>query len=242
MKSRSKLHVYKTLIVASSLWIFVLFSFYYSLDPELHHRHHNSDSPHQRKLVNFPAKSKNTDDQQQQRFFDFDDVTETTEPSVMRRENEIRNSHKQRPARSKHKKKQRDKLSMKKLVTPVPSEIIAELGLQNSRPGEMGFPVALKNVSTEVQRRIDLGWKRHEFNEFVSDLISVRRSLPDPRDAYCKRSDLYLSQLPSTSVIFIFHNEAWSTLLRSVHSVLDRSPSHLIEEIILVDDFSDMRK
>lgn len=29
-------------------------------------------------------------------------------------------------------------------------------------------------------------------------------------------------------------------LLRTVHSVLDRSPSHLIEEIVLVDDYSDM--
>jgi len=44
--------------------------------------------------------------------------------------------------------------------------------------------------------------------------------------------------LPSACVIIIFHNEAWSVLLRTVHSVLDRSlPEHL-HQIILVDDAS----
>lgn len=226
-QSRTNLHVYKALIVASAVWIFVLFSFYYSLDPELHQHEENRH----RKSPIAEILSARTE-----RFFDFDDVTETT---IKSRENEIRISHKHR-RRNKHKKVRDD--SSGKIVTPIPKEIIDELGLRNKSPGEMGRPVVLKNVSIEVKRRIELGWKRHEFNEFVSDLISLRRSLPDPRDAYCKQSDLYLRNLPSTSVIFIFHNEAWSTLLRSVHSVLDRSPSHLIEEIILVDDFSDMRK
>lgn len=44
--------------------------------------------------------------------------------------------------------------------------------------------------------------------------------------------------LPSTSVIMCFVDEVWSALLRSVHSVLSRSPPRLLREIILVDDCS----
>ena len=115
-----------------------------------------------------------------------------------------------------------------------------DLGLES--PGELGKPVNLPvNLTVEVKKMVDDGWLKNAFNQYVSDLISVRRSLPDPRTKYCKDVETsYTKKLPATSVIVTFHNEAWSTLLRSVHSILDRSPEHLIEEIILVDDFSDM--
>lgn len=105
-------------------------------------------------------------------------------------------------------------------------------------PGELGKPVKLTNLTEEQQKLVKQGWKNNAFNQYVSDMISLHRTLPDPRDKEC-RDIKYPTKLPQTSVIICFHNEAWSVLLRTIHSVLDRSPSHLIKEIILVDDYSD---
>ncbi|XP_062847189.1 polypeptide N-acetylgalactosaminyltransferase 11 isoform X2 [Trichomycterus rosablanca] len=55
----------------------------------------------------------------------------------------------------------------------------------------------------------------------------------------CK-AKMYPLALPTASVIICFFNEAFSALLRTVHSVLDRTPAYLLHEIILVDDSSEL--
>lgn len=40
------------------------------------------------------------------------------------------------------------------------------------------------------------------------------------------------------SVVICFHDEAWSTLLRTVHTVLDTAPKQYLQEVLLVDDLS----
>lgn len=49
--------------------------------------------------------------------------------------------------------------------------------------GEMGKPVVLpESIKKEKKKQIDRGWLDNAFNQYISDLISVKRTLPDVRD------------------------------------------------------------
>uniref|UniRef100_A0A8C1EPT7 Polypeptide N-acetylgalactosaminyltransferase n=1 Tax=Cyprinus carpio carpio TaxID=630221 RepID=A0A8C1EPT7_CYPCA len=78
----------------------------------------------------------------------------------------------------------------------------------------------------------------YAFNQRESERIPSNRALRDTRHYRCTTLH-YDPDLPSTTIVITFHNEARSTLLRTVRSVLNRTPVHLIHEIILVDDFSE---
>ncbi|KAM9778157.1 polypeptide N-acetylgalactosaminyltransferase 14 isoform X1 [Syngnathus typhle] len=78
----------------------------------------------------------------------------------------------------------------------------------------------------------------YAFNQRESERVPSNRALGDTRHHRCGALR-YDANLPPTSIVIAFHNEARSTLLRTVRSVLNRTPVHLIHEIILVDDFSD---
>ena len=114
--------------------------------------------------------------------------------------------------------------------------------LSNWPPGEMGIGVTLDSdfmTNDEVVKR-NVMYQNHAFDEYVSEIISLNRSLPDFRGQWCRdQYDGKISHLENVSIIICFHNEAWSTLLRSVHSIINRTPKELLHEILLVDDKSD---
>ncbi|XP_064476144.1 polypeptide N-acetylgalactosaminyltransferase 5-like [Ornithodoros turicata] len=132
-------------------------------------------------------------------------------------------------------------LEFQENVKPRNTEILLVGGNRSLSNADLPAKILKPERHTTVNdTAVKEGWKLHAFNQIMSDKISPIRSLPDARHPACH--DLkYPEKLPDTSVVICFRNEAWSTLLRTVHSVIHRSPSQLLREIILVDDFSDMK-
>uniref|UniRef100_A0ACB8FVG8 Uncharacterized protein n=1 Tax=Sphaerodactylus townsendi TaxID=933632 RepID=A0ACB8FVG8_9SAUR len=99
------------------------------------------------------------------------------------------------------------------------------------------LPLPVEEQADAGEQLLMAGLEVHGFNEALSQQIPLYRELPEVRHHLCLQQESS-PNLPTASVIIYFHNEAWSTLLRTVHSILATSPRALLREIILVDDLS----
>jgi polypeptide N-acetylgalactosaminyltransferase len=109
-------------------------------------------------------------------------------------------------------------------------------------------PVALE-LALDAAARADPALASREaglaafgFNIAASNALPLARRLPDVRLEACvaRAAATDTAAWPRVSVIVIFYNEALSTLLRNVLSVLNLTPPRLLGEVVLVDDRSDL--
>ncbi|MGH0162341.1 UNVERIFIED_CONTAM: hypothetical protein FKN15_058946, partial [Acipenser sinensis] len=101
-------------------------------------------------------------------------------------------------------------------------------------PGEGAKPFVL---GPEYKDAIQASVREFGFNMVVSEMISLDRTISDLRHEECKFWH-YDENLLTSSIVIVFHNEGWSTLMRTVHSVIKRTPRRYLAEIVLIDDFS----
>uniref|UniRef100_A0A3P9M4W5 Polypeptide N-acetylgalactosaminyltransferase n=1 Tax=Oryzias latipes TaxID=8090 RepID=A0A3P9M4W5_ORYLA len=93
------------------------------------------------------------------------------------------------------------------------------------------------HLSEEEQKEAESLFKNYGYNAYLSDRLPLNREMPDTRPSRCTEKK-YPADLPSLSVILIYLDEALSIIKRAVRSIIDKTPAHLLKEIILVDDHS----
>ncbi|KAG9347030.1 hypothetical protein JZ751_005957 [Albula glossodonta] len=104
-------------------------------------------------------------------------------------------------------------------------------------PGGPGEGSKAFVLGPEYKDSIQASIKEFGFNMVASDMISLDRSIRDLRHEECKYWH-YNENLLTSSVVIVFHNEGWSTLMRTVHSLIKRTPRRYLAEVVLIDDYS----
>ncbi|XP_058628388.1 probable polypeptide N-acetylgalactosaminyltransferase 8 [Onychostoma macrolepis] len=92
-------------------------------------------------------------------------------------------------------------------------------------------------LSEDDQRKAEDLFQKYGYNAFLSDQLPLDRELPETRDHRCIGRE-YPHNLPTLSVVLIYLNEALSVIQRAICSIINRTPAHLLKDIILVDDHS----
>ncbi|XP_048371923.1 probable polypeptide N-acetylgalactosaminyltransferase 8 [Sphaerodactylus townsendi] len=104
-------------------------------------------------------------------------------------------------------------------------------------PGSLLFKRWGDNLAEDQQLAAQALFDQYGYNVYLSDRLPLDRSLKDTRPSRCLEKK-YSHDLPTISVVLIFVNEATSIILRAITSIINRTPSHLLKEIVLVDDYS----
>lgn len=133
------------------------------------------------------------------------------------------------------------------------------LSIQPEQSSHVDETTKLGQLQSHVDQQISSqGYLLSAYNLLVSNRIGLFRGLPDTRNRLCARPEATHrlgplvkrdearsefgtgnSQAYQASIIICYYNEPPSALLRTIWSVLARSPSSLLHEIILIDDFSE---
>ena len=119
-------------------------------------------------------------------------------------------------------------------------------GLRNdSRPRPATFTQDQLDHYMKILKKMEGLFPQHiksqralRVNADVSNKIGVYREIPDTTPDECKGRHYYTDNMPTASIVISFHDEIWSVIARTVTSVFFRTPHHLLEDIIVVDDAS----
>ncbi|XP_028810364.1 probable polypeptide N-acetylgalactosaminyltransferase 8 isoform X2 [Denticeps clupeoides] len=131
-----------------------------------------------------------------------------------------------------------EKVPQQKAAGVVPERTEKQGQARRLFPDSFLFQNWRASLSEQEQREAEALFQRFGYNVYLSDRLALDRALPDTRPAGCSRAR-YPAALPSLSVVLIYLTEALSVIQRAVTSVVNRTPPHLLRDIVLVDDHSD---
>ena len=114
-------------------------------------------------------------------------------------------------------------------------ETEASLALRLKLQDKIKFGVHIKRAAGGVF------YTREGYNEsFLDSLPIIRDNIPDFLPERCQNDTTVYISKTKVSVIMNYHNELLSLLLRSVYSLIAAIPPHNFQELILIDDGSNL--